>query len=100
MRVTGSSIDPAPYLRYLERKLGDLLGAAVLLVAVTLADGLAECVPLVAKAAAGAGGRENLRLDEERPHQRRPEKNVPEEEGAAHHGSLYRPLGPIGLDLR
>jgi carboxypeptidase Taq len=30
VRVTGSSIDPAPYLRYLERKLGDLLGAAVL----------------------------------------------------------------------
>jgi len=28
VRVTGSSIDPAPYLRYLERKLGDLLGAA------------------------------------------------------------------------
>jgi hypothetical protein len=27
--VTGSSIDPAPYLRYLERKLGDLFGAAV-----------------------------------------------------------------------
>jgi carboxypeptidase Taq len=29
-RVAGSTIDPAPYLRYLERKLGDLLGAAVL----------------------------------------------------------------------
>jgi carboxypeptidase Taq len=29
-RVTGSTIDPAPYLGYLERKLGDLLGAAVL----------------------------------------------------------------------
>jgi len=28
-RAAGSSMDPAPYLRYLERKLGDLLGAAV-----------------------------------------------------------------------
>jgi len=28
-RVTGSSMDPAPYLRYLERKLGELFGAAV-----------------------------------------------------------------------
>jgi len=29
-RAAGSGMDPAPYLRYLERKLGDLLGAAVL----------------------------------------------------------------------
>jgi carboxypeptidase Taq len=29
-RAAGSAMDPAPYLRYLERKLGDLLGAAVL----------------------------------------------------------------------
>jgi carboxypeptidase Taq len=28
-RVTGSGMDPAPYLRYLERKLGELFGAAV-----------------------------------------------------------------------
>jgi carboxypeptidase Taq len=28
-RVTGSAMDPAPYLRYLERKLGELFGAAV-----------------------------------------------------------------------
>jgi carboxypeptidase Taq len=28
-RAAGSSMDPAPYLRYLERKLSDLLGAAV-----------------------------------------------------------------------
>jgi carboxypeptidase Taq len=28
-RVTGSPMDPAPYLRYLERKLGDLFPAAV-----------------------------------------------------------------------
>jgi carboxypeptidase Taq len=28
-RVTGSTIDPAPYLRYLERKLGELFPAAV-----------------------------------------------------------------------
>ena len=28
-RAAGSSMDPAPYLRYLERKLGDLVGAAV-----------------------------------------------------------------------
>ena len=28
-RVTGSSIDPAPYLRYLERKLGELFDVAV-----------------------------------------------------------------------
>jgi carboxypeptidase Taq len=28
-RAAGSAMDPAPYLRYLERKLGDLLGAAV-----------------------------------------------------------------------
>jgi len=28
-RVTGSTMDPAPYLRYLERKLGELFGAAV-----------------------------------------------------------------------
>ncbi len=28
-RVAGGPMDPAPYLRYLERKLGDLLGAAV-----------------------------------------------------------------------
>jgi carboxypeptidase Taq len=28
-RVTGSTMDPAPYLRYLERKLVDLFGAAV-----------------------------------------------------------------------
>ena len=28
-RAAGSTMDPAPYLRYLERKLGDLLGAAV-----------------------------------------------------------------------
>ena len=28
-RAAGSSMDPAPYLRYLERKLGDLFGAAV-----------------------------------------------------------------------
>jgi carboxypeptidase Taq len=28
-RVTGSAMDPAPYLRYLERKLGDLFPAAV-----------------------------------------------------------------------
>jgi len=28
-RVTGSPMDPAPYLRYLERKLGELFGAAV-----------------------------------------------------------------------
>ena len=29
-RVTGHTIDPAPYLAYLERKLRDLFGAAVL----------------------------------------------------------------------
>jgi carboxypeptidase Taq len=29
LRVTGSAMDPAPYLRYLERKLGDLFGVAV-----------------------------------------------------------------------
>jgi carboxypeptidase Taq len=28
-RITGSAMDPAPYLRYLERKLGELFGAAV-----------------------------------------------------------------------
>ena len=28
-RAAGGSMDPAPYLRYLQRKLGDLLGAAV-----------------------------------------------------------------------
>jgi carboxypeptidase Taq len=28
-RVTGSAMDPAPYLRYLERKLGELFGARV-----------------------------------------------------------------------
>jgi carboxypeptidase Taq len=28
-RVTGSAMDPAPYLRYLERKLGEIFGAAV-----------------------------------------------------------------------
>jgi carboxypeptidase Taq len=28
-RAAGSQMDPAPYLRYLERKLGDLVGAAV-----------------------------------------------------------------------
>ena len=28
-RVTGSAINPAPYLRYLERKLGELFGATV-----------------------------------------------------------------------
>jgi carboxypeptidase Taq len=28
-RAAGSGMDPAPYLRYLQRKLGDLLGAAV-----------------------------------------------------------------------
>jgi carboxypeptidase Taq len=28
LRAAGSEMDPAPYLRYLERKLGDLLGAA------------------------------------------------------------------------
>jgi hypothetical protein len=27
--VTGSSMDPTPYLRYLERKLRELFGAAV-----------------------------------------------------------------------
>ena len=27
-KAAGSQMDPAPYLRYLERKLGDLLGAA------------------------------------------------------------------------
>jgi carboxypeptidase Taq len=28
-RITGSAMDPAPYLRYLERKLGEVFGAAV-----------------------------------------------------------------------
>jgi carboxypeptidase Taq len=27
-RAVGSAMDPAPYLRYLERKLGELVGAA------------------------------------------------------------------------
>ena len=152
VRVTGSAMDPAPYLRYLERKLGDLFGAAVRYASTAaraargtaapvsgLARGSAaehrrsSCPPgrsrrrpalaLDSRAAralsrrgsgrrsrrarrskrrphrAQVGGR-TARLHEERAHQRRPEKDVHEEEGAAHIRLLYRPRGPIGLDLR
>jgi len=48
------------------------------------ADALAERPALEGEAAAGARGREEARLDEQGPHQGRPEKDVAEEERTAH----------------
>ena len=68
------------------------------MVAAAAADPLAERAPLEAEAAAGARGRQNLHLHEERAHERGPEEEVGDEEGATHVG-FYRQGGPIGLPL-
>jgi len=53
-------------------------------VAAAAADRVAEGPALEAEAAAGARGRQKLGLDEERPHQRGPEEEEPEDEEAVH----------------
>ena len=68
------------------------------MVAAAAADRLTEGAPLEAEAAAGARGRQNLHLHEERAHERCPEEDVGDEEGPTH-ADFYRQGGPIGLPL-
>ena len=52
------------------------------------ADGLAEGLPLVAEPAPGAGCRQQLGADEQRPHQRRPEGEPGDHQRRAHLGLI------------
>jgi hypothetical protein len=55
---------------------------------VAAADRLAEVRALDSEAAAGAGGRQQVGLHEQRPHQGRPEEDEREGDGAGHFASI------------
>ena len=59
-----------------------------MLVAAAAADRVAEGPPLEAEPTAGAGGREELGLHEERAHQGGPEEREAEDERCVHAGSI------------
>lgn len=58
------------------------------MLAAAAADRVAERAALEAEPAAGAGGREELRLHEERPHQRPAEEDEGEDEDRLHFASI------------